>query len=162
MRTRPVRRYTAAPLALVVTALLASCSVGVEAGTLDPQHLSGAKGDAGQVKVRNTVIVVPDEVGDDYELVSTIVNDSSSADALVAVEVAGADGPVEFTLRPSSIELPAKTATIIPNGTRPTASLEDAELAAGSYVEATFSFESAGMLTMNLLVLSSTAVFGGN
>jgi len=162
VRTRLVRRYATAPLALVVAAALTSCSVGVEAGTLDPQRLSGAKADAGQVKVRNALIVAPTDEGDDYALIATIINDGTTEDTLTGVEVAGPDGPVDVDLRPSTVDLAPETAVVVPGESDTSMSIEDLDLEAGTYVQTTFRFETAGVLQMSLLVLSEVAVYGGN
>jgi len=165
VHNRPVRRF-ATPLLAGVTAVvtagaLTSCSVGVEAGTLDPQRLSGENADVGLIKIRNALVVAPADDGDSSELVATIVNDGPEDDALVGVELAGPDGPVEVSLDDTSLELRSETATAIPESSDSPVTIDDIDLEPGTYVSATFSFETAGSATLRLLVLSSAAVYGG-
>ena len=160
MHTRSVQGNAAAPLALAAALLLAGCSAGVEAGTLDPQRLSGNDADVGLVKIRNALLVAPAEEGDSVELVTTVVNDGTTDDSLSRVELAGPDGPLEIQLEPRTVDLPAETATTF-GADGATMTLEDSPLDAGSYVSVTFYFETAGSHSMDVLVLSSSAVYGG-
>jgi len=155
VRTRSVRGFATASLSLATVAALASCSAGVDAGTLDPQRLNGAHVDVGMMKIRNAVVVGEDGEG---ELMMTIVNDGTTDDALTGVEVEGA----EVSLEPSTVDLPAETAVVFPGGEEETSVAVEGELAPGAYVTATFSFESAGSRSVPVLVLSEAAIEGGN
>lgn len=149
-----VAAVAALPLAVVAAAAVSACSVGAEAGTLNEAPITGARADAGLVKIRNALVVAPAEIGGDATLSVTIVNDGTTDDALVDVEIAGTAEPVAVTMRPSTIELPAETATRIPTGTRPSAVLDADTLAVGTYTRATFSFANAGSVELSLLVVA--------
>lgn len=157
---RCVRMLAAFPLALVAGAVLTACSVGVEAGTLDAGSLTQARADVGQIKIRNAIVVAPAEEGDGNAVLSvTIVNDGTTEDALVGLELSGADGRVPVTLAPRTVELPPETATTIPadaetTGTGATATADISTLEIGTYTTATFSFANAGSVELDLLVVA--------
>lgn len=161
MRT-PSRRVPAAvPFMVAATVLLAGCSAGVEAGTLDPQRQSGSDADVGLVKIRNAVLVAPSDGSSAPVLSMTIVNDGTTEDSLTGVELAAAEGPVEITLSPATVELPAETATVFSGDDGPSLTVDDADIEPGTYVPVTFYFESAGSHSMDILVLSSIGLYGG-
>ncbi len=154
-----VRMLAAFPLALVAGAVLTACSVGVEAGTLDAVSLTQARADVGQIKIRNAIVVAPAEEGDGSAVLSvTIVNDGTTEDALVGLELSGADGPVPVTLAPRTVELPPETATTIPGDTgataTATATADVSTIEIGTYTTARFSFANAGSVELDLLVVA--------
>lgn len=161
MHMRSVQGHAAVPVVLAAALLLAGCSAGVEAGTLDPQRLSGNDADVGLVKIRHALFVAPAEDGEAAQLLTTVVNDGMTDDSLVGVELAGPDGPLEVALRPSTVDLPAESATTF-GADEATMSVQDGALEAGTYVTVTFFFETAGSHQMEVLVLSSSAVYGGS
>lgn len=156
---RCVRVLAAFPLALVAGAVLTACSVGVEAGTLDAGSLTQARADVGQIKIRNAIVVAPAEEGDGSAVISvTIVNDGMTEDALVGLELSGADGAVPVTLSPRTIDLPPETATTIPGDAgataAATATADVATIEIGTYTTARFSFANAGSVELALLVVA--------
>lgn len=144
----------AAPLVLVAAAVLSACSVGVEAGTLNEAPITGARADAGLVKIRNALVIAPADDSGEATLSVTIVNDGTTEDTLLDVELTGSDGPVPVTLRPDTIDLAPETATRIPTDARPAAVIDAATLEAGTYTQATFSFANAGSVELSLLVVA--------
>lgn len=147
-------RFLAAPLAVLAAAVLSACSVGVEAGTLNEAPITGARADAGLIKIRNALVIAPAEDSGDATLSVTIVNDGTTEDALLGVELTGSDGPIPVTLRPGTIDLPPETATRIPTDVRPTAVVDASTLQPGTYTTATFSFANAGSVDLSLLVVA--------
>lgn len=161
MRTPSARAGAAVPLALAGAMFLASCSAGVEAGTLDAQRQSGSDADVGLVKIRHALLVASAEDDGAAELSMTIVNDGTTPDSLTGMQLVSPDGPVELALSPATVELPPESATVFSGADGPAVTVEDTAVEPGTYVPVTFSFESAGSHTMDLLVLSRTAVYGG-
>lgn len=147
-------RGLAVPLALAAAAVLSACSVGVDAGTLDAGSLTQSRVDLGLIKIRNATVIAPEEEDGDAVLSVTIVNDGTTEDSLVGVELSGAEGPVPVTLSPRTIELPPETATKLPTGAQQTAATDVATLEVGAYTTATFSFANAGSVDLDLLVVA--------
>ncbi len=159
---RSVRHLAAVPLALVAGVVLSACSVGVEAGTLNAGSLTQARADVGPIKIRNAIVVAPAEDGEgDAVLSVTIVNDGTTEDALVGLELGGSEGPVPVTLRPRSIDLPPETATTIPASSGLTAIADVSTLQVGTYTRATFSFANAGSVDLDLLVVAPVGWWAG-
>ena len=110
---------------------LAGCSNGAEAGTLDPQSVTGVQLDVGLLLIRNAVLVATDDGG--LFVSMTVVNSGPIEDAITDIKVTADTEPVEADLRPRSIALPPRTPTVIPGEDGPTIDV-DVEVTAGGYV----------------------------
>jgi hypothetical protein len=151
-------RAAGVALSLVVSLVASGCGSGTEAGTLDPAPSSGADADLGDLKLRNALIVVPEDGDGSGSLVLTIINDGDTEDILRAIELVAGEEAIEADLRPAAITLPAGGVTVIPTTPRPTASF-GSELVPGSFVDVVLRFANAGFAELSLPVLYATGPY---
>ena len=136
---------------VLVVGALSACSNGVEAGTLDTTAWTGARTELGDLRIHNVVLVRDDETGV-LSVSMTMINTGDTEDALTELVItAGAEVAAE--LQPGSIALAPGTSTLVPGETEPAIQAE-ADLVAGQFAPVRFSFEHAGDVSMNVLVVT--------
>lgn len=156
-RRVPVRaaaRPVALALAVTVGLALAGCGSGDEAITQRGFDVTdGTSTDAGDLRLRNLQLVAAHETGGPAALIGAIANAGPQEDALTAVTLQGATEPAVLT--PTPVEIPAGDAVFLVAQDGPTVTLPDSEppqLVPGAFVPVSLTFESAGDVTVELLV----------
>jgi len=163
MRTRPfVRRSTIALsiLAIVAVPALSGCWSGKAATTTMQATMNtgdGSQTQVGDIKIINATLVTGDP-GADAMLIGSIVNVGITPDAVLRIEVDGkpvtpvpafgeldAGSSVSFGTTDSEIKIPVSGLTA----------------AQSSYVPVTFSFENAGIVTLEVLTVPSVGIYAG-
>ena len=150
---RPVRRRMAVLAALTVLGLaLAGCGSLREQTQQVYDPADGTSADAGDIAVRN-VVVVASENGDAATVFASFANRGAD-DRLVEVHV----GESAATLPDGSLELPAGGyASLSPDSTRLDVSGGDIE--PGQFVEIGFRFDQAPRVTVNALVKPADGLY---
>ena len=136
---------------VLVVGVLSACSNGVEAGTLDKTAWTGARTELGDLRIHNAVLVRDAETGV-LSVSMTMINTGATEDALTGLVITAGE-EVAAELQPGSIALAPGTSTKVPGETRPAIQAE-ADLAAGEFAPVRFSFEHAGDVSIEVLVVT--------
>lgn len=151
---RAAARAVAVVFALAAGLALTGCGSGDEAITQRGFDVTdGTSTDAGDVRLRNLQLVAADEEGGTAALIGAIANAGQQEDVLTAVTLQGTTEPAVLT--PTPVEIPAGGAVFLGVANGPTVTLSDSEppqLVPGAFVPVSLTFESAGDVTVELLV----------
>ncbi|MBF9072254.1 hypothetical protein [Streptacidiphilus fuscans] len=155
--SRTLRRGAVAAVIVAIAPVLAACSAGSSAATLQVKPNAGATSlSNGQLKV-NGVEVVADRLGNaPANVVANIANNESQAETLVSVTVGGTaatlSGSGNINTQASLILGGPATGTV--QATVPTLSQP-----AGAVIPVTFVFANAGSVTVDAQVQKGTGVY---
>lgn len=152
------RQFVCLLAAVVLGGVLTSCSNGVEAGTLDPPSATGVQRDAGDLRIRNAVLVAGDRRALTVSL--TVINTGAVEDALTDLEVVADGEAVGAEMSPGTIDLAPGSATVVPSEDGPTIEVE-VDAPAGGYLPVTIHFENAGRVELSLPVINEDSPYGG-
>jgi hypothetical protein len=153
------QRASALLAGALLAGTLAACSNGVEAGTLDPPSATGARLDAGDLRIRNAVVVAGESGS--LTVSMTIVNVGTAEDTLTDFTLISDDGAVAAELDPNSITLAPGSATVVPSEDGPTIDV-DADVSPGGYVAVGLQFEQAGLIEFSLPVINEDSPYGSD
>jgi RimK family alpha-L-glutamate ligase len=154
------RRGLAALLTAAVLPVLAGCGAGFDAASLQwPEGKHGTSGQAGDVLIRNAVLVANGSPGaDTASFVAAFVNTGAEPETLVSV-TGGGDTAGEIEGR--SIEIPADGVAGATWAGRPAVTLRQLgdDGLPGKVVPVTLFFERSGAVTLELPVRAPTGVY---
>jgi copper(I)-binding protein len=163
---RRTHRAAIALAALAASAMLAACGVGFDTATEEVQP-GYPSGDVGPMLVRS-LMLIQKEGGGPASAVATLVNTSDQSDTLSSLQIAPPATPgVTPSPSPTPLDVQASV-SVPPRGTvhlgaqdQPTVVIDglDRLAAPGQLVPVTLIFDSAGRLTLDVVVESGTGAF---
>ncbi len=152
-RTRLNRARTAATAALA-TAVLAGCSAGFGATSVQPYAPSdGLLVDNGKIRILN-LLVVSSSAGTSGVVSTTIVNRGSKADALT--DISSPDGTVDLT---GDGTIGPGAAIRLGAGTRPAATMTSVTKLPGEVITLTLTFRRADPVTIDTVVVPANGPY---
>lgn len=146
--------------AAAAAALVAGCGAGFDAGTTVQKTVSaGAYGAADGIAAQNVVLVRGE--GETASLVATFVNSSPVDDVLTAVIVDNPRPSAITSTTGGAIPIPARTTTKVGFDGGEQVLLEGFNPPASAFVSVLLSFEIAGDIPLDVLVVPPTGSFAG-
>ncbi len=150
------RRLVAVGLAAVMVPGLAGCWSGLNAATtVQSASGDGTQVDSADITIDSAVLVAGDPGSGKAAFLGTVFNPTKLPDAVTSITAGG----VEAKLTPEAIEVKPLQATVIQTGKTATADFLAFEAAAGTYVDVTMTFQTAGQQTFSALVVPPSGFY---
>jgi hypothetical protein len=156
---RSIRRGAlAAVLALSLAPLVAACSAGDDAQTLEV-HPDSESGSTGDVKVQNAFVLT--DPNGPATITARLFNNGSSAQSLQSVQIAGtSSAQLKGAHGGSTVTVPAHSSVLLGGKGNPAAVLPGTEaLRDGDVQDAVFDFSAAGAVKMQVTVTPASSYF---